>query len=412
MNGNTLTGRSITWSSTNPAIAVVSATGLATAVSAGSTVISATSEGKVGQSTVTVSAPPPAPVASVSVSPSSGTLNVGQALQLTATLRDASGNVLTGRTVTWASTNALIAGVNSQGLVTTLAAGTVTITASAESATGQSVVTVTAIPPPGPGTLSWFTDWRTGTGTGTTALRDGSGTSAKWSSEACTNPLLTVMAATGFGFPAGLANVLRTEFSSQLCRKVVRDTGWATPAIGDYVFYRLYFRDDMPDGANGGGAHLVESHIGDIAWALRWQNASAGTFRFEWVFPRQAQPDIAFGTSLQTGATYRVEWRLQRVDATTAKANVRIYNSAGVLLADGSSLLNYLGASLAIRNPSITGITNVNNDLRSIDLGQSGQLGATAGPGVYVYMGGLAVRVTNDPNGWIGQYPVSGGEVP
>jgi hypothetical protein len=272
-------------------------------------------------------------------------------------------------------------------------------------------VTFTANTGAGPQTgISWFTDWRSGTGTGTTALRDGSGTSAKWSSEACINPLLTVMPATGLGFPAGLANVLRTEFSAQLCRKVVRDTGWTTPAIGEYVFYRLYFRDDMPDGANGGGAHLVESHIGDIAWALRWQNASAGNFRFEWVFPRQAQSDIAFGTSLQTGATYRVEWRLQRIDATNAKASVRIYNSSGTMVADDSNLLNSGSVSLATRNPSITGISSVNNDLRSIDLGQSGQFGATAGPGIYVYFGGLAVRVTSDANGWIGPYPISGAE--
>src|SRR6266480_180927 len=40
--------------------------------------------------------PPPAPVASVTVSPSAASVSVGATVQLTATLKDASGNVLTG----------------------------------------------------------------------------------------------------------------------------------------------------------------------------------------------------------------------------------------------------------------------------------------------------------------------------
>ena len=43
------------------------------------------------------------PVATVTVTPASSSLTVGQTGQLTATLRDAAGNVLTGRTVTWSS---------------------------------------------------------------------------------------------------------------------------------------------------------------------------------------------------------------------------------------------------------------------------------------------------------------------
>jgi hypothetical protein len=59
--GGALTGRSVTWLSANPAIASVSGTGLVTAVGAGGPVaITATSEGQVGTTQVTVTAPPAA----------------------------------------------------------------------------------------------------------------------------------------------------------------------------------------------------------------------------------------------------------------------------------------------------------------------------------------------------------------
>jgi len=52
----------ITWSSSNSAVAAIAASGLVTALAAGSTQITATSEGKVGSATLTVaSAPPPPP---------------------------------------------------------------------------------------------------------------------------------------------------------------------------------------------------------------------------------------------------------------------------------------------------------------------------------------------------------------
>src|SRR5919109_1730229 len=134
VNGNPLSGRAVTWSSSNAAVATVSATGLVTGVAAGTATITATSEGKSGTASITVTAPPPPPppppaVASVSVDPTTASIVVGQTVQLTATPRDANGNTLTGRVVTWASSNAAVASVSSTGLVTGVAAGSATITA-------------------------------------------------------------------------------------------------------------------------------------------------------------------------------------------------------------------------------------------------------------------------------------------
>ena len=146
-NGTALTGRSITWTSSAPSVATVSSSGLVTAVSAGSATISATSENRTGSAALTVSAPTPVPVASVAVALSNTNVQAGGTVTATATTRDAGGNVLTGRTVTWASSNTGVATVSSTGIVTTLTAGTATITATSESRSGSASLTVTPPPP-------------------------------------------------------------------------------------------------------------------------------------------------------------------------------------------------------------------------------------------------------------------------
>ena len=146
-NGAVLNGRAVVWSSSNTTIANVSASGLVTSISAGAATITATSEGKNGTATITVTAAPPAPVASVTVSPATASIQAGGASQLSVTLRDAGGNVLTGRTITWTSSATGIAGVSASGLVTGVAAGSATITATSEGKTGTAAITVTAAPP-------------------------------------------------------------------------------------------------------------------------------------------------------------------------------------------------------------------------------------------------------------------------
>jgi uncharacterized protein YjdB len=78
----------ITWSTNAAAVATV-AGGVVTAVSAGSAVITATSEGKSGTATITVTPPPPAAVATVVVSPSTASVQVGGTTTLTAETRAA-----------------------------------------------------------------------------------------------------------------------------------------------------------------------------------------------------------------------------------------------------------------------------------------------------------------------------------
>jgi acid phosphatase type 7 len=139
-SGTPLTGRVVTWSSDNTAVATVNASGRVTGVAAGSATITATCEGKTGTSAITVIV---LPVASVTVSPASASVDAGSTVQLTATPKDGSGTPLTGRTVTWSSDNLVAATVNGSGLVTGVALGTATITATCEGKTGTSAITVT-----------------------------------------------------------------------------------------------------------------------------------------------------------------------------------------------------------------------------------------------------------------------------
>jgi hypothetical protein len=85
-------------------------------------------------------APPPpptaAPVATVTLAGVSGPLVALQTATATATLRDAAGNVLTGRTITWSSSNPGIATVSSTGVITAASPGSTTITATTEGQSG------------------------------------------------------------------------------------------------------------------------------------------------------------------------------------------------------------------------------------------------------------------------------------
>src|SRR3989442_8649020 len=88
----------------------------------------------------------PVAVASVAVSPASAALQVGQTVQLAATPQDTSGTPLAGRVVTWASSNTGVSPVTASGLVTAVAVGSATITATSEGKTGTTAVAVAKVP--------------------------------------------------------------------------------------------------------------------------------------------------------------------------------------------------------------------------------------------------------------------------
>ncbi|MEO5825855.1 MAG: Ig-like domain-containing protein [Gemmatimonadales bacterium] len=126
----------VAWSTSDPAVATISAEGVVAAVAPGTATISAAAGGVTGEAMVTVST---VAVASVTFEPVPASLWLGVVGLLVATPRDAGGNPLLGRVVTWAFTEPTV--LNSYmyadtALVTGLMGGTATVTATVE---GKSV---------------------------------------------------------------------------------------------------------------------------------------------------------------------------------------------------------------------------------------------------------------------------------
>jgi hypothetical protein len=99
-----------------------------------------------------------APVATVTVTLASPVLVLGQGTDAAATLKDADGNVLSGRDITWSTSNNTVATAASNGHVSTAGAGNVEIIAISEGQSGSATLTVGALVPP-PGSVSglWAT---------------------------------------------------------------------------------------------------------------------------------------------------------------------------------------------------------------------------------------------------------------
>ena len=129
----------VTWTVQDPRIVSVSPVGLVTAIGVGTSQVAANALGKSGLATITVTK---IPVASVEGLPSQVGVQVGATYQLSASAHDADGNALSDRTITWATSHGAVAAVNDSGLVTGVAVGSATITATCEGKSSAVAVTV------------------------------------------------------------------------------------------------------------------------------------------------------------------------------------------------------------------------------------------------------------------------------
>ena len=145
-SGAILFGSPVSWASTSPSVATISSVGVITGVSPGTTTITGASGVLNGTALLTVTQ---VPVGTVSVTLGSSTVAPGGGTRATATMRDAFGNVLTGRTVTWGSSNQSVASVSATGAITTSSIGIVTITATSEGKSGLAFLTVSQPAPQG-----------------------------------------------------------------------------------------------------------------------------------------------------------------------------------------------------------------------------------------------------------------------
>ncbi len=114
----------INWSSSNTSIATVNSSGVVTGIAAGSATITATTDegGYSSTKSITVTKP----VSGISSISGSSSVEVGSTITLSASVSPADA---TNQTITWSSDATGVATVNSSGVVTGVAAGSATITA-------------------------------------------------------------------------------------------------------------------------------------------------------------------------------------------------------------------------------------------------------------------------------------------
>ncbi|MDE2846693.1 MAG: Ig-like domain-containing protein [Gemmatimonadota bacterium] len=124
-DNNPLTGAIVVWSSNNPAVASVGSSGLVTAVSGGTVLIEARSNGQSASAAVTVMQSE----SRIEIVPPSAMLSsVGETLQQTARVRDGNVHPIVDAAVNWSSDDTGVATVSMQGLVTAVMSGIAEIT--------------------------------------------------------------------------------------------------------------------------------------------------------------------------------------------------------------------------------------------------------------------------------------------
>jgi uncharacterized protein YjdB len=136
------TNNAVTWSSSAPAIATVSSTGLVVGVSAGTAVITVTTadNNRTAASAITVVVP----VTGVTIDPTSATINIGDTRQLTAAVSPADA---TNKAATWSSNAPAVATVSPTGLVSGVSAGTAVITVTTVDGNRTATSTINVVAP-------------------------------------------------------------------------------------------------------------------------------------------------------------------------------------------------------------------------------------------------------------------------
>jgi hypothetical protein len=138
--GNTITGKTVSWISSDVSKAEISNTGLVTALNVGTVTITAKSESVTKTANLNIL---PKSVAQLSVSVNRNNIQVGDTTYLSVVARDASGNVIPNVQANWSSSDTTITKVSSNGIVTMLKLNSATITATVDAVSQTVIVTGT-----------------------------------------------------------------------------------------------------------------------------------------------------------------------------------------------------------------------------------------------------------------------------
>ena len=138
--GNPIPGQPTLWESSDPAVATVNGTGLVTAWADGVVVVSAAILDFSSTAQITVDQRP----AAIELTPADTTfLSFGDTVRLAVDARDAIGNALVDPEFVWSSSDAQVATVDEDGLVTAVGDGAANITVAIDGASASASITVT-----------------------------------------------------------------------------------------------------------------------------------------------------------------------------------------------------------------------------------------------------------------------------
>jgi hypothetical protein len=136
--GDTIQVSSISWSTAANGPVTVTTGGRVTAVRDGNADVQCSTGTMSGTRQVQVFAV----VRSIAVAPDRGSVAIGGTQAFTATMRDANGNVIPGRTPSWSSSNTAVATITAAGVANGVAPGNVRIDAISAGVTGSATLTV------------------------------------------------------------------------------------------------------------------------------------------------------------------------------------------------------------------------------------------------------------------------------
>jgi len=246
------------------------------------------------------------PVASVAVTPGSATLNIAGAQQLAVVLKDAAGNTLTGRTVSWTSSSSGVATVSGAGLATAVTSGSATITATSEGKSGTAAITVPAPVVTSPGTVS---DLKVASTVDTsvtlsfTEVTDGSGNPASYDIRAMAGATLTW----GGSAPSVTRGTCATPATGTSIGAKRTCTVLGLTAATTYSFQLVAFR----------GTLKVNAVFGNLSNIATGTTVSAATPP-----PPPPQPPLPPPPASGSGVTY---YKTNFTDGTTGALDVYAY---------------------------------------------------------------------------------------
>jgi len=297
----------VTWASATSSVATISnssgSQGLATTLVTGTSSISATLNGVTGTTVLTVSA---AVLQSITVTPANPTAPLGETEQFTATgtYSDKSTQILTSQ-VTWASATKSVATISnaagSQGLATTVATGTSSISATLNGITGTTVLTVSAavlqsiaLSPANPSVPKGETEQFTATGTYSDNSTQNLTSQVTWASATTSVATITV---------AGLATAGATG-TSTISATLSRITGSTVLTVGAAVLQLIALTPSSPSIAKGETEQFTatgtysDNSTQDLTSLVTWASATTSVATIS-----NTPGTQGFATALTTGTS-------------------------------------------------------------------------------------------------------------